>query len=401
MYELKQFTNDSKDLSDFYALYLYCFKGSDSPERRAYFNYRYEHSLKYGIKQDDQLKSGLLSIPLEVNFHDVLYKMNGICDVASYPEFGGQGGITDIMKLVLQDMYDNHTALSYLSPFSYEFYLRFGYEEVFDHCYYQVESNNLPKIKIDSGAGYVERYDFKDVVPLIKELYNKDLKNHSGGLDRSDWWWNYLTMKRSNWETALYFDKNNDIKGYLIYIVNGSDKNQSTFSIQDFSYNDLNSYQHLLKFVCQHQSMYQIFEYNSSYPTAYLDVLKEPTAIKATIRPYMMARIVNLKEFISNYPFLKDFENIKLSVDDKILSENKGVWNLSVKEGTVIFEKVSDKDQDDADIRFSIQSLTKSFLGYRSLTHLFKIEGLCGNQDAMIKLSESLIKETPLIQDYF
>jgi predicted acetyltransferase len=388
-------TSDPLDLAEFYALYLYCFKAQDSPERRAFFNYRYAHSFCYGVKQEGHVKSGLLSIPLEVNFHGVHYKMNGICDVCTYPEFGGRGAISSLMKAALAEMFENGTALSYLSPFSYEFYRHYGYEQIFEHCHYQVESIHLPKVKADVDAGCVRRVDFKEAVPLIKELYDKDSKNHSGGLIRSDWWWEYLTKKRLEWKTAVYFNKAGIVQGYLVYTTG------STFIIQDFYSENVDSYQHLLKFVCQHQPMFPYFEYASSVSQAHLDFLKEPEFIKAQTKPYMMARIVNLREFIVNYPFRRDFEQISFSVEDKILAENNGVWELFVENGKAGLVKISENADETADIKFTVQSLSKSFLGYRSLAILFKMGNIVGNPQAIEKLSESLISETPMIQDYF
>ena len=158
------------DLNDFYQLYLYAFTNPDSAERRAFFDHRYQHSEKYGIKYDGRLGSGMLSIPFQVNFHGVKYKMNGIGDVMSYPEYGGHGAITKLMRQAFQDMLANKVALSYLAPFSYKFYRRFGYEEVFDQTIYRVKNTDLPRIRVDSQAGSMERLSLKDAIPYIKEL---------------------------------------------------------------------------------------------------------------------------------------------------------------------------------------------------------------------------------------
>ncbi|WP_227005188.1 GNAT family N-acetyltransferase [Companilactobacillus paralimentarius] len=106
------------EFDKFYDLYLYSFNRQDSLQRKRVFKERYDHSLAYGIMNDSKLGSGLFSIPFEVNFHGIDYKMNGIGDVMSAPEFGGQGGAGKLMNEALSDMYKNHVTLSYLAPFS-------------------------------------------------------------------------------------------------------------------------------------------------------------------------------------------------------------------------------------------------------------------------------------------
>lgn len=396
MEELTRLTDDKEDLRDFYALYLYCFKGCDSKVRQNYFDYRYSHSLKYGVKQNEKLKSGLLSIPLEVNFHDVNYKMNGICDVATYPEHSGHGEISRLMKFALKEMYDDRVALSYLAPFSYKFYRKFGYEAAFDHCHYLVENRDLPKIKVEDETGTIERFEFGKAITILKPLYDESVKNRLGGLIRSVWWWNYLTIKHQDWKVAIYFDGAIKARGYLIY----SD-DEKTFRIQDFCSTDWTSFQHLTRFITQHQSMYQFFEYESSCPIAYLDILPEVSTVQAVIRPYMMARIVNLSAFVMQYPFLKDVESVELSVNDNILPENNGIWILSVKNGEVDFKKIRNETGGDIELEFSIQSLAQAFLGYCSLDYLVRTGKLRGKKAAVNKLSKSLMDKKPQIQDYF
>ncbi|WP_143801913.1 GNAT family N-acetyltransferase, partial [Oenococcus oeni] len=144
------------EFDKFYDLYLYSFNRQDSSQRKRVFKERYDHSLSYGIMNGSKLGSGLFSIPFEVNFHGVDYKMNGIGDVMSAPEFGGQGGAGKLMNEALFDMYKNHVTLSYLAPFSFGYYRRFGFEQVFDHTQVEIKSESLPRIK-NAEHGHVER----------------------------------------------------------------------------------------------------------------------------------------------------------------------------------------------------------------------------------------------------
>ncbi|WP_234032557.1 GNAT family N-acetyltransferase [Companilactobacillus bobalius] len=80
------------EFDKFYDLYLYSFNRQDSSQRKRVFKVRIDANKARQIINGSKLAYFLFSIPFEVNFHGVDYKMNGIGDVMSAPEFGGQGG---------------------------------------------------------------------------------------------------------------------------------------------------------------------------------------------------------------------------------------------------------------------------------------------------------------------
>ena len=43
--------------------------------------------------------------------------------------------------------------LSYLAPFSYGFYRRFGYEQTFDQTHFEIQTADLPRLKFAPSAG--------------------------------------------------------------------------------------------------------------------------------------------------------------------------------------------------------------------------------------------------------
>ncbi|MBP5845379.1 GNAT family N-acetyltransferase, partial [Lactiplantibacillus plantarum] len=106
-------TSDA-DREAFYQLYQYAFNNHDTPARRRFFMDRYQHGWIYGRHDHGQLVSGLYSLPLAVNFHGVTYRMNGIGDVMSAPEYAGQGGAGQLLTTALTEMAANHVALTEL-----------------------------------------------------------------------------------------------------------------------------------------------------------------------------------------------------------------------------------------------------------------------------------------------
>lgn len=374
----------------FYDLYLYSFNRQDSEHRKDVFKERYDHSLSYGIMNGSKLGSGLFSIPFDVEFHGVNFKMNGIGDVMSAPEFGGQGGASTLMNNALEDMYQNQVTLSYLAPFSFGYYRQFGYEQVFDHTQITINNDNLPKVK-SSSHGYVERLNIRDTPDSVKVLYSK--QPHMGGLNRAQWWWDHMLDKHQDYKIALAYDDGNELIGYLIYYHQGE-----TFFIQEWVNTNILSRQILSKFITKHQSIFQKFVYESPDPDFKADLFENPRIASLKVVPYMMARIVNLKDFIERYPIQKDnMERICFKVEDT-LEYNDHIWSLRINNGVVDLQITDDFK---ADFTLTIQTLTKAMFGYRNLNSLFESGYIEGDFDKVNKLNDIFVYDKPQLIDYF
>lgn len=376
--------------NDFYDLYLYSFNRPDSLSRKDVFKERFNHSLAYGIMNGTKLGSGLFSIPFDVNFHGVDFKMNGIGDVMSAPEFGGRGGAGSLMKAALSDMHQNKVTLSYLAPFAFGYYRQFGYEQTFDHTQITIRNTDLPRIK-NSESGHVERIGFKDMPEDVKTLYFEN--NHLGGMVRADWWWNHMQDKHPDFKMALAYDDDDNLIGYLIYY-----SQDTTFYIQEwFNLNPL-SRQLLAKFVTKHQSIFEQFIYESPDADFKADILSDPKSAQLEVKPYMMARIVDLEDFLLRYPVKKmNLAKVYFKVND-FLEWNDHTWALSINDGIVDLQ-IADGEGEDFEI--SIQDLTKAMFGYRSLNSLAKYGFISGDQAKINELNNVFVHQRPELIDYF
>lgn len=387
---MNKYLLDKDKFNEFYELYLYSFNREDSKHRRDVFKERFDHSLVYGIMNGKRLGSGLFSIPFDVNFHGVNYKMNGIGDVMSAPEFGGRGGAGSLMNAALTDMHQNHVTLSYLAPFAYTYYRKFGYEQVFDHSIVSMKSVDLPRIA-NSDHGHVERDNIKNLHDDVKLMYLGH--NHLGGVVRAEWWWDHMLDKHNDYQVATAFDDNGNLIGYLIYYSVGT-----TFYIHEwFNQNPL-SRQLLGKFVTKHQSIFEKFVYETPNPDFKADILDDPNSAKLVVKPYMMARIVELSDFMGRYPVqVSVLPKIYLKVTDE-LSWNNHVWKLSIENGIVGFSIADDATPD---MEMTIQDLTKAMFGYRSLKSLRKYGRITGDDKKIGLVSDVFVQEKPELIDYF
>lgn len=380
------------DQAQFYQLYLYAFGQTDSARRADFFNRRYEHALTYGLKEDGRIVSGLYSLPFTASFHGASYKMNGIGDVMSAPEFSGRGGASTMMTAALTDMYNDGVTLSYLAPFAYSYYRRFGYEQVFEHAVAKVASRDIPRFKAASEGGQLTRGNLKSQLDAIKPVYAASAQKQRGGIDREDWWWDYLCVK-NDWDAATYRNADGEVTGYLIY-----QRGNGKMIVKEIIANTPIAQQQLLAFVLKHANTYQELIYEAPSRDYLGDYFPDPYSLNVTIEPYMMARIVNLADFVAKYPLhLADDLKVTVTIADDVLPQNAGTWQFSVQDGQLQMTAATD----DQAVQLTIQQLTKILFGAQKATVLQQRGQIQATVDQATILDKMQPKQTPALVDYF
>ena len=122
--------------------------------------------------------------------------------------------------------------------------------------------------------------------------------------------------------------------------------------------------------------------------------------IKETITPYYMARIIDAKQFIDQYPFrsIGTETEITFELDDPMVNWNKGIFTLHVS-GTGQGElNPSDKEPNAS---LDIQTLTTMLMNYKRPSYLAEIGRLNCDKETVKKWEDLIERETPYFSDYF
>lgn len=379
-----------------YDLVIYAFNSERTDKRRRRFEQIAEHSLNYGFFMDNQLTSQVMATPFRVNFHEVSYKMAGIGYVASYPEYRGEGGISSIMKTMLAELAEQGFALSYLAPFSYPFYRKYGYEQIFEQAEYTIKAIDWPYIK--RVPGRIQRVDWQTGKATIAAIYQQVKKTQRGGLAREDWWFDYALNRNEADHLAIYTAPTGEAAGYLKYRMENG-----IFEIVEWHYLTNQAFKALAGFIGSHTGSVNEFHWVTGFAGQDLNYLLPTPAAQVTILPYMMARIVNLATFIAEYPFKAGKKaTFYLAVEDEYGPWNQGIWQLNLaQDGNKTFEKLSEVPENEVLIKGSIQTWTQLLMGYRSSEELAFHERLTGEQTQIGELGSRLVVGQPILEDYF
>lgn len=377
-----------------FELATYAFNVQDTPARRERFKLIVENSWNYGFfDEEEQLTSQVMATPFSVEFYGQQYLMAGIGYVASYPEARGQGGINQIMEKILKDCRERKVSLSYLAPFSYPFYRRYGYEQLFDKINYQLDSRDVPNVK--KTAGKMKRVTFEQAKEVIEMIYKQMPANQRGGLSREDWWYTYKFKQKTDNHYALYYDESGQAAGYVVYQLTAP-----TFVVVEWGYLSHEAFQGLVRFVSSHSGAFASFDYACGYSGSDQNYLLKNPFAQMTITPYMMGRIVDLELFLKDYPFKKQALTFALEVtEDTYAQWNEGIFEITVSNAEVKIEKVTETKL--PTISGTIQRMTQLLMGYRQMEELVFYNHIQLSTETLLEMAPCFPSQQPILNDYF
>ncbi|KOO50621.1 GNAT family N-acetyltransferase [Priestia koreensis] len=348
-----------------------------------------------GVMENDRLLSKLHLLSKTVNIHQTEFKMAGVASVATWPEHRRGGLVKGLLVDALKWMKENNYTLSYLHPFKISFYRKFGWELFVDHKTYTFTPNDL--VRMRASNGHVWRANKERDRPGIHGIYEQFASRYSGMLCRTEEWWD-----KSIWDegdhVVVYEGEDKQNLGYLMYSL----KNRH-LEVHEFVALNEEATRGLWNFICQHDSMVQ--KVTMVVPKSdELPYLLDNPRCEQAIRPYFMARIVDVTTFLSTYPFQTIKNPFFLHIYDEYATWNNGSY--LVKEGGIeVFNKTSTHTScshpPKKGIRLSINELSSILLGYQTPQQLYKIGKIEGNQEDVKRLEEALPELSTYFMDFF
>ncbi|KIS21572.1 GNAT family N-acetyltransferase [Clostridium botulinum] len=339
----------------------------------------------------DKLVSHVSVYPFKVRIFNKTYDMGGLTGVGTYPEYSNQGLMHKLLYKALENMRKRNQSISYLYPYSIPYYRRKGWEIISDKITFEINDYQLPKNKQVPGG--VERVDVES--EQIKKAYERFALQTHGAMLRNDLAWNeYYRWDSDDLMAAVYYNDERQPNGYLLYWIA-----DDIFHIKDMIFVNEEARSGLWNFISAHFSMISKVIGNT-YTDEPLAFLLEDGDIEETISPYYMARIVDLEQFIAQYPFRPDTADREWTfiLDDPLLSWNQGIFTLRItSEGIGEVIRTSKRSSDKIDI----QTMTTMLLGYKRPDYLHKIGRISCGPETIDMLEDAIEQQTPYFSDYF
>lgn len=390
---------EPKDLTQFNDILRYAFQVTD------------EQLLKVGWKQDEikrskfpilekaevlgwfeeeKLAAQIAVYPLQINICGSIYDMGYITGVATYPEYMGLGLMSELMKKSLETMQERKQSISFLFPYSIPLYRHKGWEVVSDKMTYRVRDNQLPQ-DIDV-LGRIRRVS-EDSEELIK-LHDAYAKKTHGCLIRTELVWEeYWRWDVEDVTIAIYYNEEDEPLGYLVYLIEND-----VFHVKEMIYLKQEARKGLWGYIAAHESMINEVVGNN-YNNHTVSFLFGDSDMKETIRPYIMARIVDFEQFLKQYNFanIEINDSVTFEVSDSVLEWNNRSFTVQFNKGK---EPILRSQPSENRVRLEIGILTTMLLGYERPTYLKRIERIEADKKTVMILESIIPNDKVYFSDY-
>lgn len=385
-----------ENFEEAYHLNVYAFHFKDSEETKERMNEEFEHGLSYGAFSDGQLTSSLIIYPFEVYYQGSILKMGGIGNVTSYPEVRGKGSVRRLMETALKEMKERGMVVSYLAPFSYHFYRKFGYEVTFEKRQYEIGRGDFGAFGAPENR--VDRVLWEDQKAAIKTIYNQKMEPAVGPVRRLDWVWEKRIISDKK-HIALFRDAEGIPQGYLLYRFSG--ENQNSFQIDELTALTGTAEKALWEFVGTHAASFDAFIYSGRSDQRLTHLFREAD-LDQKMKSSMMARIVDMENFLKQFPFKKTYhQEFWLEVTDDTADWNEKLFKLSIKGQTVTVTIEEQPDDKSRYLKASIQTWTQLFMQFKNASVLQFEGSLDASEETAQELQGILPEGVPELHDYF
>lgn len=342
-----------------------------------------------GCYDGEELVSQFAVYPLKMNVYNQFYSIGFVTSVSTYPEYTGKGIMSRLMAKSLNRMREKKQSLALLYPYSIPLYRKFGWEIISNKIKFIVKDYQLPEQK--KGAGFVRRVDWEN--QDFVNLHSRFAGQTHGCLQRSTLAWEeYWRWDEDDTAVAVYYNEEGEPLGYMVYLIK-----EDIMYIKEMIYLNREAQNGLWEYIHAHESMIDEVRGNTYYdePIAF-DM--EDGDIKETIRPYIMGRIVDIEQFLTEYRCKPSAAPLclALEISDSVMScNNRTVHVLFANGRCTVTEQPADYHT-----KMTIGTLTTLLLGYKTAAQLYWLERIEAEAEAIEKLDEVIMHEVPYISDY-
>ncbi len=369
---------------------------SDKPSLSPKFDKIQAQNTRGAFTEDGKLAAVLEIFPFLSYLDGTIVGSSGVAGVATLLEHRHSGAVKNLLKNAYKEMYEKGDVMSYLYPFSHEYYRKYGYAQ---GSYGDLIKTDIKQFNDFNCSGTTKQYFPGDGYEDLKYVYNKFASQFNCCIAREDWNWErlfssdpYIKKDRvfirynSNGEPVAYLKMNAEEVSEYNYDMNvsevawcGEEGISGLMAIISAFKGDLGK----IKLVVP-----------NGFPIEIL--IKETWKINVTRYHTGMNRIINVKKALEIMKKPEAAGHVIINVDDEHALWNSGNWLIKWdSSGSVV--ALTDRAPD---LSCKISSLSQLITGHMQL------DAMLNNPDVKlhnnyIRLKELFIKKPCFIWDRF
>lgn len=380
-------SNETENIKE---IWNYCFDDSDSFVNY-YFNDKYSRFNTVVVDEGEEIVSSLQLNQYKLILNDKLYNSSYVVGVSTLPQVRGRGYMRNIMKFTLRELYAKGQLVSILMPIDYRLYRQYGYEHCYDQLEYTIDIEDLKRFKISGRLHKINESHINDLI----DISNFFLKDTNGNVYKTDEYYKNLFKEVKSENGYMYIHEDEGNQGYIIYFLN-----RDKMFVREIFYKNINSLKSMLKFIYNHNTQCREVVISSPVNDKIRFILDNPKTSQIKIKPFMMGRIINLEEYLESLDIGRNLNlEANVFIEDQLLSENNGVFNIKLNNNKLEVKKVDS----DYDGYFTINTMTQLAFSYIDIEEALVINDTKENEcnENVIKLFNTIFtKKKNYINEY-
>ncbi|MEA4887985.1 MAG: GNAT family N-acetyltransferase [Clostridiaceae bacterium] len=376
----------------------------------------------WGAYMDNRLIAQVQGIDYQMRYENQVVSMCGIGGVATLPEYRRQGSVKEIMRHLLRDSRSRGQIFSYLYPFSYAFYGRFGYGHGCRCWHVEIP---ISAFRALPETGRIKRYETADL-PAVKTVYDQFSAGMNGMVVRGAAAWSQLLDKDPYLEqryTYLWSDDSGKTGAWMTFETK-AESGGDCLQIIDWASVSSIALRGLLAFINRFTDQYARVKLTVPQSCDLTTLFPEPYPLAHKLGFSGQIRVVDIKAALAmlqrplwlserfKRPDIGPYGNrvICIGVDDDFLPENSGLYHLDLNGAAneVSFQPASPAAADapdPADLHVSARLLATLLLGSQGLADLREHPEIRFNTaltpERTVLLEAMFPRKNAAITDYF
>lgn len=325
-----------------------------------------EHSDGYeqvwgGYDAAGKLCSSMVVHDYQVRFDGHTVGMGGVGGVATLPESRKGGYVRHIFEKCLPDMREKGMVFSFLYPFSFAFYRKFGYEL----CY-------TPN-RVSVPMSFFKHYPFPNHITMYQPgedtsgfaaVYEAFTRDKNLSLVRGEGAWKHLLSKDpyvTRHYTYLHRDEDGQADSYLMFQAEDSHGDEgNVLRVRELAWASPAGLHAMFGFLGGLSPQFDKLQWNAPRGINVFSLFPESYEIHASRPANGMNRIVNITKAMELIKAPSHAGRTVIGVFDKFLPSNTGVYAIEWESGAITV-KPTDRP---ADLEADIETMAQLVTGY-------------------------------------
>ena len=319
--------------------------------------------VRLGFFDCENLMSALQIVPFTMHMNGHNVQMGGIGAVVTKPEARGRGQMEILLKAAFHEMSERGQAFSFLYPFSFAYYRKFGYEMCYAYNKVKIPVSQMNSYKCEVHAESFEPGDSSVLYEEIYRLFTCE-RNLSIVREESDW---KRILDRDPYKNLefTYLFRNNDgcVVAYILYNAERDDDDGNRLIIQECCWINPEALHLVFGFIAKLGAEFEYVHWNAPSDIDIYALFPEGFDLEWKRESAGMNRLVDVRSALSTLRAPSQSGSVILDVTDKFLPQNSGIYSVEWENGKLSVETpISVASM--PDIETSVETLAQLVTGY-------------------------------------